>query len=235
MRYESAELCKIAINCFLVSSVTTTNMLAEICENIHADWFELAPALRLDRRIGPYAYLSPGLGIAGGNLERDLVTVQKLAAECGSDARVVTAWQQNSAYTRDWVLRRLFELGLLERPSDSVLAVWGLAYKPDTHSIKNSPSVALLRTLPGYRWRAYDPVAKIDSCEFPRVQVCQEPLAAARDAEVLVVMTRWKEFSDLSLETLRNVMHGRQILDPYAALNGELCRDLGFQYHRLGA
>ena len=78
MRYESAELCKIAINCFLVSSVSTTNMLAELCEKIHADWFEIAPALRLDRRIGPHAYLSPGLGIAGGNLERDLMTVRKI-------------------------------------------------------------------------------------------------------------------------------------------------------------
>jgi len=97
MRFESAELCKIAINCFLVSSVTTSNTLAEICERIGADWSEIIPALRLDRRIGPSAYLNPGLGIAGGNLERDLVTVLRLAAENGSDARVVTAWQQNSA------------------------------------------------------------------------------------------------------------------------------------------
>ena len=81
MRLESAELAKIAINFFLVSSVTTTNTLAEICEAIGADWNEIAPALRLDRRIGPHAYLTPGLGIAGGNLERDLVTVQSLAGQ----------------------------------------------------------------------------------------------------------------------------------------------------------
>src|SRR5205807_2432451 len=82
MRFESAELCKIAINCFLVSSVTTSNTLAEICENTGADWYEIAPALRLDKRIGLHAYLSPGLGIAGGNLERHLVTVLRLAARC---------------------------------------------------------------------------------------------------------------------------------------------------------
>ena len=76
MRLESAELAKIAINFFLVSTVCTTNTLAELCESIGADWGEIAPALRLDRRIGPHAYLKPGLGIAGGNLERDLVTVQ---------------------------------------------------------------------------------------------------------------------------------------------------------------
>ncbi|PYJ09249.1 MAG: hypothetical protein DMF06_10640, partial [Verrucomicrobia bacterium] len=78
MRLESAELAKIAINFFLVSSVTTTNTLAEVCEQIGADWGEIVPALRLDQRIGPHAYLGPGLGIAGGNLERDLVTVQRI-------------------------------------------------------------------------------------------------------------------------------------------------------------
>src|ERR1019366_3465588 len=71
MRYESAELAKVSINMFLVSSISTTNALAELCETIGADWSEIVPALKLDKRIGQYAYLAPGLGIAGGNLERD--------------------------------------------------------------------------------------------------------------------------------------------------------------------
>ncbi|HIB53267.1 MAG TPA: UDP-glucose/GDP-mannose dehydrogenase family protein, partial [Nitrospirales bacterium] len=77
MRYESAELAKISINIFLTSSVTASNMLAELCETIGADWAEIVPALRLDRRIGQHAYLSPGLGISGGNLERDLCNIEK--------------------------------------------------------------------------------------------------------------------------------------------------------------
>ena len=68
MHYESAELAKISINMFLVASVTTANTLAEICEQVGADWVEIVPALRLDKRIGPHAYLNPGLGIAGGNI-----------------------------------------------------------------------------------------------------------------------------------------------------------------------
>jgi len=85
MRYESAELAKISINCCLVASITTANMLAELCENIGADWAEIAPALKLDARIGPKSYLTPGLGIAGGNLERDLATVLRLADAHGAD------------------------------------------------------------------------------------------------------------------------------------------------------
>ena len=235
MRFESAELCKIAINCFLVSSVTTSNTLAEICENIGANWHEIAPALRLDRRIGPYAYLGPGLGIAGGNLERDLVTIQRLAAENGTDAGVVTAWQRNSVYRRDWVLRRLFQLGLLENPDETLLGVWGLAYKQDTHSTKNSPSLALLRALAKYRWQAYDPAAKIDAAEFPRVQVCGSAAWAARGVDALVVMTPWKEFSGVALDAVAAGMRGKPVLDPYGILDGKACRKLGLEYYRLGA
>jgi UDPglucose 6-dehydrogenase len=235
MRFESAELCKIAINCFLVSSVTTANTLAEICENTGADWYEIAPALRLDKRIGPHAYLSPGLGIAGGNLERDLVTVQRLAAENGSDAGVVTAWQRNSVYRRDWVLRRLFRLGLLERSSETPLAVWGLAYKQDTHSTKNSPSLALLRSLSDYDWRAYDPAAAIAPAEFPRVRVCASALDAVHGTAALVVMTPWKEFAGVPLNRVTAAMRGRHVLDPYGILDGSRCRELGMEYARLGS
>jgi UDPglucose 6-dehydrogenase len=235
MRFESAELCKIAINCLLVSSLSTCNTLAEICENIGADWGEIIPALRLDRRIGPHAYLSPGLGIAGGNLERDLITVQKLAAENGCDARVVAAWQADSAYRRDWVLRHLFRPGLLESPATPVLGVWGLAYKQDTHATRNSPSLALLRSLSGYLCQAYDPAAKIDAAEFPQVRVCDSALDAARDCDVLAVMTPWKEFSTVPLEQVQAAMRGRIVLDPYGVVDRERCLQLGLAYHRLGS
>ncbi len=141
MRYESAELTKIAINMCLVSSVSVANTLAELCESIGADWSEMVPALKLDRRIGAHAYLGAGLGLSGGNLERDLATVRTLAHEHGTDAGVVSAWQANSAYRRDWVLRTL-HAEVFSRVSAPTVAVWGLSYKPETHSTKNSPAVA---------------------------------------------------------------------------------------------
>jgi UDPglucose 6-dehydrogenase len=235
MRYESAELCKIAINCFLVSSVSTANTLAEICEKIGADWLEIVPALRLDRRIGPHAYLNPGLGIGGGNLERDLVTVQNLAAENGTDARIVGAWRQNSSYRKDWVLRLLGREGLLSRPNDVQLAIWGVTYKPETHSTKNSPSVALIRALSRYRLRAYDPAVRLNSLEFPNVQACACPLEAAQDADVLLIMTPWKEFSNVSLAEIKKRMRGQYVVDPFAVLDASACLEVGLEYYRLGA
>ena len=146
MRFESAELCKIAINCCLAATVTVANTLAETCERIGADWSEIAPALKLDRRIGAYSYLSPGLGIAGGNIERDLATVIRLSREHGTDAGAIRAFVANSAYRKDWALRTLHD-ALLGKTPNAKLAVLGLAYKENTHSVKNSPSIALIENL----------------------------------------------------------------------------------------
>jgi UDPglucose 6-dehydrogenase len=235
MRYESAELCKIAINCFLVSSVTTSNTLAEVCEKIGANWSELVPALRLDKRIGPHAYLNAGLGIAGGNLERDLVTIRNLAAEHGTDAGIVKAWQENSTYRKDWVLRNLFMQGLLTHRGETILGVWGVSYKVDTHSIKNSPSIALMQALKGFNIQAYDPAARWNPLDYAGVKTCDSELDAAKGADALVVMTPWKEFSQVSLEHVRQAMRGRDVLDPYGALDESICKSLGFRYRRLGS
>lgn len=233
MGLESAELAKIAINFFLVSTVATTNTLAEICEAIGADWNEIVPALRLDRRIGPHAYLQPGLGIAGGNLERDLVTVQSLAARHGTEAGIVTAWQRNSRHRRDWAIRQI-ERAFPTKDHQAVLAVWGFAYKPDTHSTKNSPSLELMRALRGHRIRAHDPVAQIDAAEFPHVTIFSSPLAAAEGADALLIMTPWTSYASLPVKELRKLLRGRVIIDPYAVLDETQCRDLRFEYYRLG-
>lgn len=233
MRYESAELAKIAINFFLVSSVSTTNTLAEVCEAIGADWNEIAPALRLDRRIGPHAYLKPGLGIAGGNLERDLETVRSLAARHGTDDRVVAAWQANSVYRRDWALRRVHQ-ELLDRMQNPLLAVWGIAYKQDTHSVKNSPAVELLRALPGISIRAHDPAAKLPDAGCGHVTVVSDPLVALEGAHALLVMTPWKFYAGIRAADIKARLKGRLVIDPNAVLDEQDCRAAGLDYHRLG-
>jgi len=234
MGYESAELAKVAINLFLVSSVSTTNTLAELCEAVGADWSEIVPALRLDRRIGPHAYLSPGLGIAGGNLERDLMTVQSLAAEYGTDTRVVTAWRQNSAYRKDWVLRTLHREVFPVCPAPRI-AVLGIAYKPNTHSTRNSASLALLKGLAAWPVRAYDPRARLDTTAFPHVKVCDSAMEALEDVDAVALMTPWKELANLDPNLVRERMRGDFLLDPYGAWKEAVGRRPGLRYYRLGS
>ncbi len=146
MRYESAELAKISINCCLVASVTVANTLAELCERIGADWCEIVPALKLDARIGADAYLAPGLGIAGGNLERDLATVDAASRRTiGTDAGVIRAFVANSAIGGLGAAHAA-RGGAGARSRMPLIGILGLAYKENTHSTKNSPSLALIAT-----------------------------------------------------------------------------------------
>ncbi|MEQ8786737.1 MAG: nucleotide sugar dehydrogenase [Pirellulaceae bacterium] len=233
MRFESAELCKTAINLFLVASVSTTNTLSELCEGIGADWFEIAPALRLDKRIGPHAYLHPGLGLSGGNLERDLVTLTSLACQVGSDHGVIDAYVNNSVYRRDWVLRTLHEQLDTGRRKPQV-AVWGLAYKPQTHSIKNSPSVALIEHLRAHHVAVYDPQAKFPGAPPRHVIMAETALDACRGADALIVMTPWPEFGSIDLQQAADQLNGSLVLDPLGCLDEATCRRLGLAYRKLG-
>ena len=233
MRYESAELAKISINCCLVASVTVANTLAELSERVGADWGEIAPALKLDRRIGQHAYLAPGLGLAGGNLERDLATVLRLAEETGSHVELVRAFLTDSRQRRDWPLRTLHQVLLGANPA-AVVAVLGLAYKENTHSTKNSPSLALIRNLGPWPLRVHDPVVAAQAAGHSRATGCASALEAATGADALAIMTPWSDYRVISASDLRRVMRGRVILDPYRVLDGAAARAAGFDYFTLG-
>ena len=225
MRFESAELTKIAINCFLVSSVTTANTLAELCEGIGADWSEMVPALRLDKRIGQHAYLGAGLGIAGGNLERDLATVCRFADQVGSDAGVVKAWIANSRHRKTWAAQTIRRMLLKDKP-DALVAVWGLAYKENTHSVKNSPSLATISQLKGANLKTHDPVVPSATAK--------EPLEAARGADALMILTPWPQYREIAPADIARAMKGRIVLDPYAVLERGKAREAGLLVHTLG-
>ena len=91
-----------------------------------------------------------------------------------------------------------------------------------------------MRALRGHRIRAHDPVAQIDAAEFPHVTIFSSPLAAAEGADALLVMTPWSSYASLPVKELRKLLRGRVIIDPYAVLDETQCRDLGFEYYRLG-
>jgi UDPglucose 6-dehydrogenase len=233
MRLESAELAKISINCYLVSSISVANTLAELCEQIGADWSEIAPALKLDRRIGPYAYLAPGLGIAGGNLERDLSTICQLADRAGTDASIVRAWVAHSQYRKDWALRMLHRevLGKVENPA---LAILGLAYKEDTQSTKNSPSLALIQHLSPYRLTVYDPLVPASAAPHPNVAAAASPIDACRGADAVLIMTPWPQFRALDPAAIGGTMRGRTVIDPFCVLDPSAVHAAGLRHITLG-
>jgi UDPglucose 6-dehydrogenase len=233
MRLESAELCKIAINCCLVSSISVANTLAELCEGIGANWSEIVPALKLDRRIGAYAYLAPGLGIAGGNLERDLATVVRIADGIGSDAGVVKAWIANSHHRKRWAADTIRKVVLDKKP-DATVAIWGLAYKENTASIKNSPSLATIAALPDTKLVLHDPVVNASAAQHKKAVAASDPLVALKGADALMILTPWPEYRAIKPAAIAAGMRGRVVLDPYAVLDAEAARAVGLQHYMLG-
>ena len=233
MCYESAELAKISINMFLVASVTAANTLAELCEQVGADWADIMPSLRLDKRIGKHAYLNPGLGIAGGNLERDLATVLSYAEYHGTDASVVSAWVAHSIYCKNWALRKLNTLILSQMPAAKI-ALLGLTYKEGTHSTKNSAGLELLGRIPTRNVTAFDPYAADDVTDAEVIRA-QTAIEAIEGADVLLIMTPWPQFKDITGDQLLDSMVGRVIIDPYRMLDREDLAAKGFTYAALGA
>jgi UDPglucose 6-dehydrogenase len=211
-------------------------MLAELCERIGADWAEIAPPLRLDRRIGPHAYLAPGLGIGGSNLSRDLATIDRLARAHGSDAALVDTWRAQARHRAGWPLAVLHErvLSRVERPR---VALWGLAYKEHTQSTRNSPGLQLASTLSsaGIEVHAYDPEAEPVTLASPTFTRCTTPLAACEDADALVVATPWPEFGGVPAAEVAAALRGDVVIDPYGVLDPAALRTEGLAPARLGA
>ncbi len=230
MRYESAELAKISINCCLAASVSVANTLAELSEAIGADWNEIVPALKLDRRIGQHAYLAPGLGLSGGNIERDLATVLRFAEAESTEASTIAGFVANSRHTKDWAwrqFRRFFPEGRTPR-----IAVLGLAYKENTHSTKNSPALQLLEKLEGMDVTVHDPA--VPATTVPWAKGAATAMEAVAGADVTLVMTPWPEFRSLDLEAVARAMAGAVVIDPYRLFDPGVAARAGIGYAARG-
>jgi len=230
MKYESAELAKIAINCYLASSVTITNTLAEISETIGANWYEIIPSLKLDKRIGNYAYISPGLGISGGNIERDLETVKNIGKKLNTNTEAIDSITKLSQYSKNWLYRKV-SLNLKDIKNGKV-CVLGLSYKENTDSIKNSPAIELINKIKKANIAAYDPMVPIS--EVPGVTRMDTIYGAANNADILVIATPWPIFKEIDLKKIKNMMNGSIIIDPYNIIDSRLLKLNGFKFYSLG-
>ena len=99
----------------------------------------------------------------------------------------------NSRHRRDWAVR-VIQRVLLDRKRDATIAVWGLAYKENTHSIKNSPSIATIAQLNGARVRAHDPVVAATAAGVTNIEGFSDPLVAAKGADALMILTPWPDY-----------------------------------------
>jgi len=217
MNYESAELAKISINIFLISSVTSTNILSEISENIGANWSHISNALKLDKRIGKYAYLKPGLGISGGNLERDLETFRNYLKFNKIYENYSQSIKKISNHRKDWTYIKFKKINK-DLKNLKKIGVLGLTYKENTNSIKNSPSISFIRKISlnnKYQISVFDPKIK-KLLNFKNINVCKNINDLMKNCEILLIATPWEIFKKINLNKFKNI---KAVIDPYNLIN----------------
>ena len=233
MNFESAELTKISINMCLISSITIANKMAEICENIGADWNEIIPALRLDKRIGFDSYIQAGLGLSGGNLERDIATTIKISRDNKINTDLFNTFFDISKQRKEWVYKILKNI-VFPQINNPKIAILGLSYKANTNSIKNAPSVRLLNKLKENKVIAYDPVIDVKQI----ATWCQKANTikdATNQADILIILTPWSEILNINLEMIVKNMNEKFFIDPFNYFNKKEVNKMGFKYFSLGS
>jgi UDPglucose 6-dehydrogenase len=231
--YETAELVKVAANAFLATKISFINAMAEVCEVSGADVVQLADAIGYDARIGR-RFLNAGVGFGGGCLPKDIRAFMARAGELGADQALTFLREVDRINMRRRertveLAREMLGGSLLGRK----IAVLGLAFKPDSDDVRDSPalSIAAQLSLQGAAVLCHDPRAMANArVRFPELSFADDIAEAVAGADAILVLTEWPEYRDLDPLTLHPavVIDGRNCLDPHA------WTDAGWRYRALG-
>jgi UDPglucose 6-dehydrogenase len=234
MRPESAEMVKHALNSFLALSVAYINEIAALSETVGADAQEVAAGLKSDPRIGPRAYLGPGGPFAGGTLARDVVSLTKLGAAQNIPLALIPAIKESNDRHRGWNFRKV-RAALTGVPSP-VVAVLGLAYTPNTNTLRRSAAVELCRQLlaAGMKVQAYDPLIRTADAEHRDLPLAASAADALRGAHAAVICTEWPEFRDYPWPALLAGMARPVIIDANRLLEKAVAPAPGVVYLTVG-
>jgi UDPglucose 6-dehydrogenase len=230
----TAEMIKYASNAFLAARISFINEVAHICEGLGADVRQVAEGMGLDKRIGPY-FLNAGIGFGGSCFPKDVMALEFMAEEADCHPQLLHAVLDINRDSRRSFIRKLNRLlGTLE---GATIALWGLAFKPETDDLREAPSLEVIRDLlaRGAVLRAYDPVAMAATqALFPSITYCADPYEAAMGADAVALITDWNEFKGVDLERVRDGMRRPVLLDGRNLYDPHEIAALGFTYCGVG-
>jgi len=230
----SAELIKHASNSLLAMKISFINLVAELCEAAGADIRKVAQGIGLDPRIGP-AFLRPGIGFGGFCFPKDLQAFVRIAEKFGCDFSLLREVEKiNDRCVTRFVEKVRHELWVL---NGKRIAVWGLAFKPDTDDVRFAPSLSIIKKLmvEGAEIRAYDPRAIQNAKrELPDIIYCLDPYEAAKEAEAILVLTEWPQFQKIDWDRLRALVERPLIIDGRNLFSSDEVAAQGFQYVGIG-
>jgi UDPglucose 6-dehydrogenase len=230
----SAELIKHASNSFLAMKISFINMVANLCEAVGADVTKVALGMGLDARIGP-SFLNPGIGFGGFCFPKDVQAFVRIAEKAGCDFSLLKEVEKiNHTRIEHCVALLRNELWVLQGRK---IALWGLAFKPNTDDVRFAPALELARLLirEGARVSAYDPQASEKAkAVLPGVRYVASPYDAAEDAEAIVIATEWPEFLSLDWARLRSLVQRPLLVDGRNMFEPAAVTARGFHYLSIG-
>lgn len=214
MNLKTAEMTKHALNAFLALSISFSNEIANLCDEIGADALKIAEALQSDGRIGTGLPLLPGLGFSGGTLARDLKVLRSLGDKFDCEMSLVNGALKVNQQQNRLVVRKLKKVyGSIKGLTVGVL---GLTYKAGTSTLRRSAALEIIRDLinEGVRVKAYDPKAAPDEVQLHKeFDFCGDAYTVARDSDALVIVTDWPEFKNLDFALIKSIMRRPILID----------------------
>lgn len=234
--YETAELVKVAANAFLATKISFINAFSEVTESVGGDIRTLADAIGHDARIGR-RFLNAGVGFGGGCLPKDIRALQARVSELGLDRtmRFLTEVDEINLRRRDRVVSLAEEV--LGRLNGATVGILGVAFKPDSDDVRDSPALDVAARLfnSGADVNVYDPQGNANAAKrFPRLNYVDSYVAAATGAQVVMLLTEWKEFKELHPEDLDGLVQNKVIIDGRNVLNVREWEDAGWTVAALG-
>jgi UDPglucose 6-dehydrogenase len=232
----SAEMIKYAANSMLATRISFMNEIANLCERVGADVNMVRKGIGSDSRIGK-KFLYPGCGFGGSCFPKDLRALIRTAEESGCRMSILEAVQQVNERQKG-ILFEKFMRHFDGRVEGRTVALWGLAFKPETDDVREAPSMVIIERLlkAGCRVKVYDPVAMASSREVlgDRVEYGCDKYDAAQGADALMIVTEWKEFRMPSYSVLRSIMREPTIFDGRNIYDSEEAAEQGFTYYKIG-
>lgn len=238
MDIKSAELTKYAANAMLATRISFMNELALLAEKLGADIEHVRNGIGSDQRIG-YNFLYPGCGYGGSCFPKDVQALQRTAKEYGSDLKILNAVEAANERQKTVLLDKIFaRFG--NDLSGKNIALWGLAFKPNTDDMREAPSLVLIEGLwaSGATVTAHDPVAMREARrifgEDQRLKLMDTPMAALEGADALVIVTEWKVFRSPDFAAIKSKLRSPVIFDGRNLFEPEVLSCNGIEYHAIG-
>jgi UDPglucose 6-dehydrogenase len=232
----SAELIKYAANAFLATKISFINEIANLCERTGGDVNKVAEGIGLDKRIGK-SFLNAGIGYGGSCFPKDISGLIKISDQRNYNFKLIRAVAEVNEDQQKNFVGKIIKV--LKKNKGKVVGIWGLSFKPNTDDIRKSPAIEIIKSLQKkhYRVQVYDPVAigkAKKELSTKNIKFCKSPLEAAKNADVLALVTDWPEFSEINMKKLRSLMYRPYFFDGRNQFDPSKMKKIGFYYEGIG-